>query len=314
METCNSKRRFGRFFTRHNVFKHQAFRSWLKRTKCRSAVDPFAGDGAIAQMLPGLQFTLYDISPASERVISRNSLKSFPRADLCITNPPYFSTASAALQGVILPPGVKRDLYVFCLNACLANCEYVAAILPLSFMSKAESYPRLATVIELTSACFDDTDVPVCLALFCPTAVKDVKLYRDKKYLGSLSKLLKLDLRLSKMNSTRLKIIFNHPKGKIGLVAYDNQMGMSFVLPHKIKKVKSSSRHLTIIKYDSSCSPHLVIAAANIILEKFRRETSDVFLSPVRDTVNGKIRRRLKFSQARRILQLAIAELERDLR
>ena len=55
----------------------------------------------------------------------------------------------------------------------LANSDFVAAIIPESFINQNSFRDRLDAVVSLTCRMFDDTEVPVCLALFTPVDKKD---------------------------------------------------------------------------------------------------------------------------------------------
>ena len=121
------------------------------------------------------KWACFDISPAEENsvpeidVIKRDTIADFPKDyKIAITNPPYLAKNSATRRGLVYSGEPYDDLYKKSLEVMLNNCDYVAAIIPESFITSKLFHNRLHIVISLACKMFDDTDCPVCLALFNP--------------------------------------------------------------------------------------------------------------------------------------------------
>ncbi|KAK3584132.1 hypothetical protein CHS0354_035212 [Potamilus streckersoni] len=208
----------------------------------------------------------------------RDTLKDFPENfNICITNPPYLAQNSAKRRGLYYPDTRYDDLYKFSLDKCLQNCENAGVIIPASFLNSGLFRNRLSHYILLNGKMFTDTEHPVCLALFKQKS-DDVKIYDDKKYIGTLSEFEK-KLPANKKNA---EIKFNDKTGKLGLIAIDNTVGPSirFCRGEEIDpdRIAASSRSITRISVD--CDINRVIKNLNDRLAEFRRETYDLFLTP----------------------------------
>lgn len=169
---------YGQFFTTTNPFANEAFIRWIKkipRLKSHKFLEPFAGANNIVVMIQDLGFDndweCFDIEPVNEPeqnatkyiVNQRDSLNEYPIGfKVAITNPPYLAKNSATAKGLEYAGGSHADLYLKCLDVMLKNTEYVAAIIPESFITQNAFHDRLATVISLTCRMFEDTEVPVC--------------------------------------------------------------------------------------------------------------------------------------------------------
>ena len=218
------KRELGQYFTTYNPFQNSGFLNWayecdLSKT---TILEPFAGSNNLINMLQNMglcaDFKSFDIEPKNKFVKRRDTLKNFPKGfKVCITNPPYLAQNSAKRRNLEFPNIIYDDLYKYSLEKCLENCDYVGAIIPASFFNANIFRERLSHYILLNSKMFNDTEHPVCLALFKKYS-EDVDLYNDNKYLGKLSDLKK---KLPKSN-INMDIRFNVPNGNLGLIAIDN--------------------------------------------------------------------------------------------
>ncbi|NCU34324.1 hypothetical protein EOM27_03310 [Candidatus Saccharibacteria bacterium] len=204
---------------------------------------------------------------------------------------------------------VYDDLYKFSLDRMLDSFNYVAAIIPESFITSGEFRERLEIVISLTTIMFEDTDCPVCLALFSPNSSPDYEIWSMNTFLGYNSHMEQLKIK-SKMN---VYMKFNDPNGRLGLRAIDSTTpSISFTLGNTIpsEKIKHSSRSLTRISVDTDIDITKIIDRANIILDKYRKDTQDVFLTSFKGLrKDGKYRRRIDFGTTRLIVNKAIEEL-----
>ena len=301
----NAKRTQGQYFTQYNPFENDGFLEWAEECnlKNQTILEPFAGANNLICMLKKMElcndFVSYDIEPNNVDVLYRNTLIDFPKNyNVCITNPPYLAQNSATRRGLFYPRTKYDDLYKYALELCLKNCSNVAAIIPASFLNANIFRNRLSHYILLNAKMFDDTDCPVCLALFNKKS-DDVKIY-DKHYIGLLSELEK---KIPEGKDIEMK--FNSPTGNLGLIAIDNTIepSIKFIEGDKISasRVSVSSRSITRIKID--CSLTQLVNKLNEKLMQFRKETNDIFLTPFKGLrKDNKYRRRLDYALARKLI------------
>lgn len=332
----NNKKLHGQFYTITNPFHNQLFLNWfnnIPNIKKEIILEPFAGANNIVQMIKEFyknQWKCYDIQPnhelnkCSEFIIKQNdSLNNFPKGfRVSITNPPYLAKNSATRDKLEYPNTSYDDLYKYSLSVMLQNVDYIAAIIPESFITQNLFHERLFGVVSLNCRMFEDTEVPVCLALFSPTSDvrkqeigEDFYVYRGNVCFGMYSELKN---QLDKFLNTNEKIEwkFNNPKGEIGLYAVDSTTSRSirFVSGDEINssKIKVSSRGVTRISgLPQGIDFDDFIQEANKKLDEFRNKTNDVFLTSFRGLrKDGEYRRRLDFALAKVILNNAIEELK----
>jgi hypothetical protein len=299
-----SKRSQGQYFTTFNPFDHPGFLEWAKLCNLRqqTILEPFAGSNNLIQMLVDLELCIshksYDIEPQMRTIEKRDTLHDFPSDfSVCITNPPYIAKNSATRRMLPYPDTHFADLYLFALDLCLKHCDFVAAIIPASFINSELFRDRLHSYILLENRMFVDTDCPVCLALFIPKS-SDIMIYTSD-FSGLYSELEK---KLPKVIH-EYKLVFNAPEGELGLIAIDDiyKPSIRFVHGNEIpaKSVKYSSRSITRIAGVSS----RYVDALNNRLKVFRAETHDIFLTPFKGLrKDGRYRRRLHFSLASRLI------------
>ena len=308
----NKKRSHGQYFTKGNPFLLDPFQEWIKKNKLSKKIllEPFAGANDIITMLNSMglckKFTAYDIYPANKKVKKRDTIKNFPKDyKLCITNPPWLARNSATRMGFSFPITPYDDLYKHCLNLCLKNCEYVGAIIPASFLNSGIFRERLSSYILLHKTLFQDTENPVCLALFNKKESKEVKVYNDNEFLGDLTK---LEEALPKERTNR-KVKFNDPNGNLGFISFDStkEPSIRFCDIDEIKdyEIKISSRFITRISGEFNNISNLQ-KNLNRRIRKFRNETKDIFLTPFKGIrKDGWYRRRMHFSLARKFINEA---------
>lgn len=310
----NKKRAQGRFYTKGNPFELEPFKQWAEQAGLRNTriLEPFAGANNIIHMLENMgmcsDYRSYDIAPASQDVKKRDTIKKFPAGfDVCVTNPPWLARNSATRRGLPFC-GNYDDLYKRCLELCLHNCRHVAALIPASCLQSGLFQERLSTYILLHEIIFDDTENPVCLALFNDEESEDVNIYYDNRYIGKLNSLSNLFISVFEKRNNR-HVRFNDPHGELGFISFDNtkEPSIHFCRAKDIKDypIKISSRFITRISGEFDNVPVLV-NKLNRRLRKFRRETKDVFLTPfkgIRD--DGWYRRRMCFSTARKLINAA---------
>lgn len=325
----NNKVKLGQFFTQKNIFSLVGFQAWWKiipNEKKQCVLEPFAGANNIIKSLQDInlikEYMSYDIEPQSETVQKQNTLQNFPKGFGCVvTNPPYLSKNSASKkQFKINFPNGFYDLYEVALQKCLNNVDYVAAIIPESFITSPRLKERLHSVISLTyNDMFFDTEHPVCLAMFVPNKTHNFDIYQNEQLVGTFNELRKKrDVLLNEKND-EIKIQFNTPDGTIHLVAVDNNKngtGIFFSDENIVarEEIKVSSRARTRINIWSNNQlikdPKTIkdiVLHANKILQNYREETNDVFMTSFKGMrSDGKYRRRLDFATAKEILLMAI--------
>ena len=316
-----NKRNLGQYFTMTNPFVLEPFVKWfnsIPNIENEILLEPYAGANNIVKMLgTDNKWVCYDYEPPKENVcsqfpvIQRDTIENFPTGfKAAITNPPYLAKNSATRRGLKYQGGEYDDTYKKTLEIMLANCEYVAAIIPESFITAGLFHERLCTVISLTCKMFDDTDCPVCLALFNKEASNDFEIYKMEKRLGTYNE---LSVYLPNQDGiSKVKVTFNDPNGEIGIKCVDSTSGPSieFVEGGTIdkSKIKVSSRALTRVSLSCPVENRgKLLSKCNDILNEYRNKTSDVFLTSFKGLrKDGMYRRRLDFLTAKNVILEAL--------
>ncbi len=325
-----NKKMHGQFYTMANPFNNDLFYKWVDTIddfKNKELLEPFAGSNNIVKMIADLgyknKWACYDIEPGTINnfpdfiVNKRNTLSEYPlNYTVAITNPPYLARNSATRSGLPFPETDYDDLYKYALEIMLKNTQYVAAIIPESFITQGIFHNRLFGVVSLTCRMFEDTDCPVCLSLFIPGKIKpnlrldndDFFFYKENVFHGKFLDIQAKKIKAKSLNNWK----FNAPDGEIGLFAIDNTMSESirFVLGDEINpdKIKVSSRGVTRIKgLPEDVNINIFIKEANKEIDNFRENTNDLFLTAFRGLrKDGYYRRRLDFTLAREILSYTL--------
>jgi len=318
-----NKKAKGQFFTTTNPFDSDLFLKWfnsISNIKNELLLEPFAGSGNIVRMLKDLgfinQWECFDIEPPiiNELPIRKqDTLKNYPQGfKVALTNPPYLAKNSATRNNLAFPTTKYDDLYKVCLEAMLCNNKYVAAIIPESFITAGLFHNRLYGVVSLTCKMFEDTNCPVCLALFNDNQTKDFVVYSDNKKIGDYQRIKQ---RLTKSKNC-LNFSFNNPIGEIGMFGVDNtkERSIKFVKGTDIDSniVKPTSRAITRIDIknnNTNINYQLLINNANKVLNQYRDNTCDIFLTAFKGLrKDNKYRRRLDYQNAKTILNIAYEE------
>ena len=206
------------------------------------------------------------------------------------------------MRGLSFPYTTHDNLYKFALDRCLSNCNWVAALVPESFIRANIFTERLTDFISLTSKMFDDTSHPVGLALFQPYHSEHVNVWTDN---GS-NRLSDLEALRPKPRLHGDRVTFNDPNGNVGLIALDNTKIASIrfcdVRELDDYTVKSTGRHITKVRVDGKVS----IDTWNDYLNDFRLKTWDVLMTCYKGIrKDGMYRRRLDWDLARGIIHNA---------
>ncbi len=301
-----TKRENGVYYTAGDPFESPAFTGWAKKARLPESqiLEPFAGANSLIDRLEVLKlckkWKSFDIAPVGKGVEYRDTLCDFPQGfDVCVTNPPWLAKNSATRRGLAFPDSHYDDLYKVALERCLANCQWIAALVPESFIRAGLFHERLGHFVSLTGKMFNDTENPVGLALFEPNPVKDVVVWRDADEIGTLRELEK---NLPKSNN-KISMRFNAPEGNVGLIAIDNttEASIRFCHPADLNgyPVSGACRSITRIAVDSN----VYIKDLNDCLREFREKTQDVLMTSFKGLrKDGWYRRRLDWNSARGII------------
>jgi len=322
------KRQLGQFYTVSNPFHHPLFYSWLeiipKDIYSTPWLEPFAGANNIPELLDSLHikpgnsdsWVAYDIQEPEENtseipVNIQDTISNFPQGyKVSVTNPPYLAKNSAKRRGLAYPDTSYDDLYKLSLKKCLDNLDYLAAIIPQSFItSKDEDLKeRLFGILTLNIQMFEDTDCPVCLALFQKETSEDFFI-SDTSTLHSTPFSEFLSYKLEPEFAASLT--FNDPQGLLGLKAVDNTsepsikfcLGSDF-MPTSIKQSSRSYTRISSALFNNVNSIDSFIKDLNIYLNDWRANTNDVFLTSFKGLRrDGKYRRRLDWNTASLIIR-----------
>lgn len=322
MLVVQNKREFGQYFTVENPFSHPLFNEWMTLSGHKDEdviLEPFAGANNILKLMDESgyhnRWKCYDIEPPIENAFPkyvveyRDTIKDFPTGyKVCVTNCPYLGKSSASRRKIDYP-WEEDDLYKVCLNRMLDNCEYVGAIIPESFVSARIHTDRLWGVISLTCRMFDDTDCPVCLAMFTPNGSEQTKIYANDLYLGTIEELSNIDLT---GDTSYHQWVFNDKNGSIGVKTVDNQKedDCKFFDGEEISpdSIKVSSRAFTRVGgLPSTVDKKEFFSICNEILKDYRDRTKDVLMTSFKGLrSDGKYRRRLDFRTVRCIMNKAL--------
>ena len=335
-KTMDEKRASGRYYTRGNPFQLEPFQAWAEASNLeqQSVLEPFAGAKDIPRLIDAARlqcrdWAFFDIEPGTKGIVQRDTLADFPKGfNACITNPPWLARNSATRRGLPFPKATRYDdLYKYALEQCLTHCGWVAAIIPEAFIRSGLFLKRLHDFISLVpqkrdeanyrsdkgdpevSIMFEDTEHPVGLALFSPDATSDVRIWRNNRFLGPMSKLRQ---HLPQPSSNR-DIVFNDPQGNLGLIAIDNTVSASirFCPPAELGDypIRVQCRSITKI----GVPWRVDIETLNARLTTIREKTHDVFLTAFKGIRrDGHYRRRLDWALTRAIVDTQHLQLEMD--
>ena len=328
-ENKNKKKENGQYFTIKNPFKLKIFKRWFKYVYHNEVIlEPFAGANNIVALVnevcPKTKFKSFDIDTSFKnvypkvKVVKRDTLTNFPKGyNTVITNPPYLAKNSATRNKLYYPNTNYDDIYKYSLEIMLNNVDNVAAIIPESFVTSGLFIDRLYAVSSLTTKMFNDTECPVCLALFVKEKENleieenNFLLYRMDEYIGEYNSILKkINKYLSNENIIEWK--FNDVNGNIGIKCVDNtkEPTIYFLEGEEVEKsrIKVSSRALTRVSgLPKNIKTKNFINKCNNLINEYRNKTKDIFLTSFKGLrADNCYRRRLDFKTARQIMNKAL--------
>jgi hypothetical protein len=323
-----SKVSLGSFYTTKSGWLTPEVRAFLEEALEQSKgylLDPFAGDGHLITAVQEDSVLGKKIAKASGFDIQgtawpiNDSLLAIPnpKRAVILTNPPYLANHSAKRKGVstlvskYFERSTQKNLYMIALENALASADYVVAIIPETFLLSSFPKDRLKLSVVIQDSLFGDTDAPALVACFTKETCADARIFTGNQSIGALSEILSL----RESAAPKQKIVFNDPKGRIGLRAVDGSDGKSpiaFVaakdFSYPAESVAVSSRLMTYLELPelSDAEVSKLISKANAILSRIRKASGDLVLAPFKgNDKNGKRRRRLDYALARKILNLA---------
>lgn len=325
----SNKRQRGQYFTVGNPFLSPAFLEWcqlIKNLETKLVLEPFCGANNIPATLKEMgwhnNWATFDIEPQKDtafpgqEIVKQDVLKEFPSGySVAITNPPYLAKNSANRRGLVFPDTKHEDLYQVSLELMLKNVDFIAAIIPESFISQGIFHERLMSVVSLTDNHFADTEHPVCLALFVPEkSSSGFSIWRNSEKIGDYQELKKFIPK----EVDGSKIRFNDKNGQVGIKCVDSISGASikFVEGSSIDgaTIKVSSRAITRVALEESLTPENLDVLLNRLNEKlaiYRSQTKDVFLTAFKGIrKDGLYRRRLDFNTAKNLINGALSDIQ----
>lgn len=314
------KKMYGQFYTISNPFKNRLFFNWyesIPEEKKNIILEPFAGANNILQLIEDVnirvkEWDCYDLFPNNDdsknkayEIKMQDTLQNFPKGySVVITNPPYLAKNKATKDKIPFD-NEYEDLYLKALDIMLKNTEYVAAIIPESYITSNKYIDRLYGVVSLEMRMFEDTEVPVCLALFIPNKNEDFYIYKNDIYVGNYKELKKYIIE----SKEYINIKFNDENGNLGFIAIDDTKSdnIKFTFPNEIKnKVNISSRSKTKISginFKNENQQKEFIKKLNETIAEYRKLTKDVFLTSFKGLrKDNKYRRRMDYKTARNII------------
>jgi len=320
-----SKVSLGSFYTTKSGWLTAEVRAFLERALAHSGgqlLDPFAGDGHLIDTIKSdpilgkqvRQATGFDIQGSSWPI--NDSLVAIPNPThaVIVTNPPYLANHSAKRKGVdqlvakYFANSTQKNLYRIALENSLASADYVVAIIPETFLLSTFPKLRLELAVVIQDSLFGDTDAPALVACFTKEACADARVFTGNQSIGTLAEILAL----RESTAPKKKIVFNDPKGRIGLRAVDGSDGESPIafmpaseFDYSSRKVMVSSRLMTYLDLPDLSDGEIdsIIIRANAALKRVRKDSGDLVLAPFKgNDRNGKRRRRLDYALARKIL------------
>jgi len=315
----------GSFYTTKSSWLTDQVRQFLENALSESngnLLDPFAGDGHLLEAIksdPVLgrlvsQATGFDIQ--GELFPFNDSLVSIPNPQraVIVTNPPYLANHSAKRKGVdelvakYFANSTQKNLYRIALENCLASADYVVAIIPETFLLSTFPKHRLELAVVIQDSLFGDTDAPALVACFTKESCADARIFTGNQSMGTLGEILAL----RESSAPKRTIVFNDPKGRIGLRAVDGSDGDSPIafmpaseFDYSSRKVMVSSRLMTYLDYPDLSDHEIdsIIIRANAALKRIRKDSGDLVLAPFKgNDRNGRRRRRLDYALARKLL------------
>ena len=310
------------FYTLKNVFKNKVFIEWFNKHNLikECILEPFAGSNNIISLLkeiyPQIDSKSFDIDPKNEDVQYNDSILNFPKGyKACISNPPYLASTVSSRKNIEQSFYVSKheDLYQACLNLALGNCQYIAMIIPASYLqSNKLGFNRLSHLIYLEQEnLFEDTSHPCCLILIdnerkFPQDV-DFKIYSNEKYLGSYKNLF------GYLDNTLIKFKINHFKNEGNVLLHKIDSSNDRIKFYKTSEIENKDYNYRswgkfYINLEESDLNNFIYYC-NLELKKYREYSKDIELTPFKgmNKIN-KFRRRIENKKIDQLVNKVLLE------
>jgi hypothetical protein len=241
------------------------FNAWYALLPDGPILEPFAGAGHLFNYIDR-EWIGYDIEPNRHSIIQRDTIKDFPVGyDVCITNPPYLAK-NALSRSKLAVSITNEDLYLDCLELCLAHCKYVAAIIPSSFLTIRVLKDRLFGIDKIDRKIFSDTDAPALVAYFTP--------YQCSQIMTAVNGVA-LDINHLEPHPGRKIVKFNQPTNNYTLIGIDSVRGDNIhVIPYDDTEPKTTNR--AIAPFYSNTE--LDLDYINTSIQQWRDATQDYYM------------------------------------
>ncbi len=314
----------GSFYTRKPIWLTQPVVCFLNEQAQLNyhVLDNFAGAGDLLRTMSekfGVVPHGYDIF--SCKWIRNESLSNVPNPHgaLICTNSPYLAKHSAKrkrLWNVVNSYYSHHyDLYEVAITQCMKSASAGVFIVPETFIHSKYPKDNLKLVSVIVGNPFTDTETPVCVACFhdnVKDGYTDAEVCIGDEYVCSMEELSRTKFETYRNQNIK----FNEPNGLVALKAVDGTIPNDRIRFEKAtrfyysrSKVKGSSRLLTYIEIDGLINLSSFVKTANELLEKIRRSTRDLILSPFKgNNKNGIRRRRLDYALARYIISETVEQ------
>ena len=316
MKMKKNQNQYFQYFTKEKYWRKRHILNFVYKYKNYDLIDPFAGNGDLLNSFSNFRKKIgYDIDKSLKWKVN-DSLQKIPfhKNGFIITNPPYLSKVSSKRKKInhqAFLSSNRNDLYQIALDKMISSKMPGIAIVPETFINSKYDKKHVYSITILIPNPFQDTETPVCIICFDPNKTfKKTKIYKNNAFLNYYEDIKKIAQKMFK-NNQKKKIIFNDNNGNLALIGYDssNKNRIKFLKINKLKynkKIKISSRVISKIKINDEIINDQFIKKLNDKLNKYRKITNDVLLSPFKGNcqLNGKTdrRRRLDFRTARNII------------
>lgn len=317
----------GQFFTKHPFWFNKITIDFINKINYDFFVDPFAGDGDLLKKIKSeysvVKVLGYDIdSIICERHnwnLNDNIINPiFHKNAIFITNPPYLFKGTAKRKKIYDQKQFNNfsDLYLSSIDSILKFNDFLIAIIPETFLNNRFFKNRLESFNIIEDKMFNDTDHPVGVAIFNKNKNNDAKIYKNSHFVMNYSKFIKYNESVL-VKDNDYKITFNDKNGNIFFQAFD-----STKIDNKIKiqdnskvkfngnKIKNTTRMNTLISINHDIENiNYFVELVNKKIEKLRKETQDIVLTPFKGNNNiNQRRRRLNYTFLRKIITEVLNE------
>ena len=327
----NKKKRFGQYFTSNS---HYIISNLISDIPTDAViVDPFCGDNDLLKLFPNHHTIGVDINPQNESIKKNNSFREFNYENKwVVSNPPYLARNKNKTKKLY-------DYYkIFFLTLLKSKPDGGIAIVPTNFFCSNDkkvitSFIEEFEIIRLNifeEAVFEDTTQSVCAFSFRrkPNNISqslEVIFFPQKKSINTT-----IEKKNSYIIGNEFFDYINHkgrikvkrlekdgrawvPNTKILLSALDTSQAIELRLDDYYYGIKTDRAFATIVLpfWISYKDQQSVCDEFNRILNYYRIKYNSMFLTTYREAKNGKIRKRIAFNDAYKLISKIIINLQK---